>query len=49
VRGQHTTDVIQVYMPEALRSCVIGIEHYPTSKRHPGVQRMYAAMKRCFD
>jgi len=40
--------VMQVYIPEALRGRVMGLEHYPTSKGHPGVQRMYAAMKRCF-
>jgi len=27
---------------------MMGLEHYPTTKGHPGVQRMYAAMKRCF-
>jgi len=46
VRRQPTTDDMQVYIPEALRSRVMGLEHYPTSKGHPGVQRMYAAMKR---
>jgi len=48
VRRQPTTDVMQVYSPEALRSRVMGLEHYPTTKVQPGVQRMYAAMKRCF-
>jgi len=45
---QPTTDVMQVCIAEALRGRVMGLEHYPTSKSHPGVQRMYAAMKRCF-
>jgi len=48
VRRQPTTDVMQVYIPEALRARVMGLEHYPTSKGHPGVQRMYAAMKSSF-
>jgi len=48
VRRQPTTDAMQVYIPEALRGRVMGLEHYPTSKGDPGVQRMYAAMKRCF-
>jgi len=48
VSRQPKTDVMQVYIPEALRARVMGLEHYPTSKGHPGVQCMYAAMKRCF-
>jgi len=48
VRRQPTTDVMQVDIPEALRARVMGLEHYPASKGHPGVQRMYASMKRCF-
>jgi len=48
VRRQPTTDVMQVYIPEALRARVMGLAHCPTSKGHPGVQRMYASMKRCF-
>ena len=48
VRCQPTTDMKQVHIPETLRARVIGLEHYPTSKDHPGVQRMYASMKRCF-
>jgi len=48
-RRQPTTDVLPVYIPEALRTRVMGLEDYPTAKGHPGVQRMYAAMKRCFD
>ena len=47
VRRQPTTDVMQVYIPEALRACVMCLEHYPTTKSHPGVQRMFAAMNRC--
>jgi len=47
VRRHPTTDVMQVYIPEALRGRVMGLEHYPTSKCPPGVQRMHAAMKRC--
>ena len=48
VNHHPTTDVMQVYIPEALRGRVMGLEHYPTSKGHPGEQRMHAAMKRCF-
>jgi len=48
VRRQPTTDGMQVYIPEALRARVMGLQHYPTTKGHPGVQRMYAVMKRCF-
>jgi len=48
VRRQPTTDVMRVYIPEALRGRVMGLEHYPASKGHSGVQRMYAAIKRCF-
>ena len=48
VSRQPKTDVMQVYIPEALRARVMGLEHYPTSKGHPGVQCMYASMKRCF-
>jgi len=39
---------MQVYILEALRSRVMGLEHYPKTKGRPGVQRLYAAMKRCF-
>ena len=48
VRHQTTTDVMQVYIFEAVRGRVMGFEHYLTSKGHPGVQCMYPAMKRCF-
>ena len=43
---QPTTDAIQVNNPEALRTKVMGLEHKSTTKGNPGVQRMYAAMKR---
>ena len=48
-RRQQTTDVLPVYIPEALRTRLMGLEDYPTANGHPGVLRMYAAMKRCFD
>jgi len=48
VRRQLTTDVLQVHIPEALRAREMRLEHYPTSKGHHGLQRMYAAMKHCF-
>jgi len=48
VRRQPTTVVMQVNIPESLRARVMGPQHYPTSKGHPAVQRMYASMKRCF-
>jgi len=48
VRRQLTTDVMQVYIAGALRSRVVSLEHYPTTKGHPGVQRIDAAMKRRF-
>jgi len=48
VRRQPTTDVMQVCIPVALRARVMGLEPYPTSNGHPGVQRMSASMKRCF-
>jgi len=47
VRLQPKTEVMQVCIPEAPRGRVMGLEHYPTSKGHPGVQHMYGAMKRC--
>jgi len=48
VRRQPTKGVMQVYIPEALRFRVMGLEHYPTTNGHPEVQRIYAAMRRCF-
>jgi len=48
VGRQPTTEVIQVNIPDALRTRVIGLENNPTTKGYSGVQRMYAAMKRCF-
>jgi len=44
VRRQPTAEVMQVYIPEAIRARVMRLEHYLTSKGHPRVQRMYASM-----
>jgi len=47
--GRHpATDAPQVFVPASLRDRVLALEHYPTTKGHPGVQRMYAAVKRVF-
>lgn len=39
---------VQVYVPEGLRQEVLTLEHMPAHAGHPGVNKMYASMRRTY-
>lgn len=39
---------VQIYVPEGLRQEVLTLEHVPAHAGHPGVNKMYTAMRRAY-